>query len=122
MLRFYREFIADAPEEFGGFPAFQIAPPLPFIPEDRHGDTFLAFVSCWAGPLDEGETMLKSFRDVAPVVAEIVGPMPYPALNSAFDALGATRPPALLEGELRHRAHGRDHRRPTCCTGPTCRS
>ena len=35
----YRDFIVDAPEQFGGFPAFQIAPPLPFIPEDRHGDT-----------------------------------------------------------------------------------
>ena len=29
----------DAPEQFGGFPGFQIAPPLPFIPENRHGDT-----------------------------------------------------------------------------------
>ncbi len=87
VLRWYREFIADAPEAFGGFPAFQIAPPLPFIPEDRHGDTLLAFVSCWSGPLDEGETQLKTLRDVAPVVAEHVGPMPYPALNSAFDAL-----------------------------------
>ncbi len=27
VLRWYREFIADAPEAFGGFPAFQIAPP-----------------------------------------------------------------------------------------------
>ena len=53
VLRFYREFIADAPEEFGGFPAFQIAPPLPFIPEDRHGDTFLAFVACWTGPVGQ---------------------------------------------------------------------
>jgi FAD/FMN-containing dehydrogenase len=87
VLRWYRDFIADAPEAFGGFPAFQIAPPLPFIPEDRHGDTFLAFVACWAGPLDEGENVLKSLRDVAPVVAEFVGPMPYPALNGAFDAL-----------------------------------
>ena len=87
VLRWYREFIADAPREFGGFPAFQIAPPLPFIPEERHGDTFLAFVSCWAGPVDDGEAMLKGLRDVAPVVAEHVGPMPYPALNSAFDAL-----------------------------------
>ena len=87
ILRFYREFIADAPEQFGGFPAFQIAPPLPFIPEDRHGDTFIAFVACWAGPLDEGEKALKPVHDVAPVVAEHVGPMPYPALNSAFDAL-----------------------------------
>ena len=87
VLRFYREFIADAPEEFGGFPAWQIAPPLPFIPENRHGDTFLAFIACWAGPVDQGEAMLKPLHDVAPVVAEHVGEMPYPALNSAFDAL-----------------------------------
>ena len=87
VLRFFREFIADAPEELGAFPAFQIAPPLPFIPEDRHGDTFLAVVACWAGPLDQGERALQPFHDLAPVVAEHVGPMPYPALNSAFDAL-----------------------------------
>ena len=87
ILRFYRDFIADAPEQFGGFPAWQIAPPLPFIPEKRHGEPFLAFVACWAGPVEEGERALKALHDVAPVVAEHVGPMPYPALNSAFDGL-----------------------------------
>ena len=87
VLRFYREFIADAPEELGGFPAWQIAPPLPFIPENRQGEPFLAFVACWAGPLDKGEAALKPLMDVAPIVAEHVGPMPYPDLNSAFDAL-----------------------------------
>ncbi len=87
VLRFYREYIKDAPEEMGCFPAFQIAPPLPFIPEKRHGDTFIAMVACWAGPLDKGEKALKPFHDLAQVVAEFVGPMPYPALNSAFDAL-----------------------------------
>ena len=92
VLRFYRDFIADAPEQFGGFPAWQIAPPLPFIPEERHGETFLAFVACWAGPVGQGERALKPLHDVAPVVAEHVGPMPYPALNSAFDAL---YPPGL---------------------------
>jgi FAD/FMN-containing dehydrogenase len=92
VLRTFREFIVDAPEEFGGFPAFQIAPPLPFIPKDRHGDTFLAFIACWAGPPEEGERVLKPFRDAAPVVAEHVGTMPYPALNSAFDGL---YPPGL---------------------------
>jgi FAD/FMN-containing dehydrogenase len=87
VLQFFRDFIADAPEELGAFPAWQIAPPLPFIPEDRHGDTFLAMVACWAGPLDEGARALQPFHELAPVVAEFVGPMPYPALNSAFDAL-----------------------------------
>ena len=87
VLRWYREFIKDADEELGGFPAWQIAPPLPFIPEDRHGEPFMAFVCCWAGPLEEGAAALKSLREVAQPVAEHVGPMPYPALNSAFDAL-----------------------------------
>lgn len=87
LLEFFREYIVDAPEEFGGFPAFQIAPPLPFIPENRHGDTFCAAVVHWAGPLDKAEKALKPFRDLAPIVAEHVGPLPYPALNGAFDAL-----------------------------------
>jgi FAD/FMN-containing dehydrogenase len=87
VLRWYRDFIADAPEQFGGFPAWQIAPPLPFIPQNRHGEPFLAFVSCWTGSPEEGERLLKSLRDVAAPVAEHVGVMPYPALNSAFDAL-----------------------------------
>ncbi len=92
LLEFYRDYIKDAPEEMGGFPAFQIAPPLPFIPEDRHGDKFAIFVACWAGPIDQGERALAPLHDLAPVVAEHVGPMPYPALNSAFDAL---YPPGL---------------------------
>jgi len=87
VLRFYRDYIKDAPRELGGFPAWQIAPPLPFIPEDRHGEPFLIFVACWAGPIDQGEAALAPFHEVAPVVAEMVGPMPYPAINSAFDAL-----------------------------------
>src|SRR4051812_34559288 len=87
VLEWYRDFIKEAPEQFGGFPAWQIAPPLPFIPEDRHGEPFLIFVTCWAGPVEQGEQALEPLRDVAPVVAEMVGAMPYPALNSAFDAL-----------------------------------
>jgi hypothetical protein len=87
VLRFFRQFIADAPEQFGGFPAFQIAPPLPFIPADRHGEPFVVVVACWTGPLGQGEQALRPFHDLAPVVAEYVGPMPYPALNAMFDAL-----------------------------------
>jgi FAD/FMN-containing dehydrogenase len=87
VLRAFREIIASAPEELGGFPAFQIAPPLPFIPENRHGDPLIAIVACWAGPVEAGPAAVKPFRDIAPIVAEHVGPMPYPLLNSAFDAL-----------------------------------
>src|SRR5579859_7386131 len=68
VLRFYRDYIKDAPEEMGVFPAWQIAPPLPFIPEQRHGVTHMALVGCWAGALDKGEKEFKPFHDVANVV------------------------------------------------------
>ncbi|MGH2466556.1 MAG: FAD-binding oxidoreductase, partial [Candidatus Limnocylindrales bacterium] len=87
VLRFFREFIAEAPEAFGGFPGFHLAPPLPFVPEARHLEPMLAVVACWSGPIEDGEGALKPLHDVAQVVAEHVGPMPYPALNAAFDGL-----------------------------------
>jgi FAD/FMN-containing dehydrogenase len=87
ILRFYRDYIKDAPEEMGAFPAFQLAPPLPFIPEDRHGDMFAAIVACWSGDPADGERQFKAFHDVAEVKAEHVGPVPYPAINAAFDGL-----------------------------------
>ncbi len=87
VLAHFNEFIKTAPREYGGFPAFQIAPPLPFVPENRVGEPFVAVVSCWTGSPDDGEKVLQRFRDVAKPVAEMIGPMPYAALNSAFDAL-----------------------------------
>ncbi len=69
------------------FPAFQIAPPLPFIPVERHGDPLIGLVTCWSGPMEEGERAVAPIRDLAPTVAEHLGPMPYPVLNSMFDAL-----------------------------------
>jgi FAD/FMN-containing dehydrogenase len=87
VLTFFREFIREAPREYGGFPAFQIAPPLPFVPENRVGEPFVAVVSCYTGAPEEGERIVAGLREVAAPVAEHVGPMPYPALNSAFDPL-----------------------------------
>ncbi|MFW8592851.1 FAD-binding oxidoreductase [Cribrihabitans neustonicus] len=87
VFRFFRDYIKDAPREMGAFPAFQIAPPLPFIPEDRHGDMFCAIVACWSGDPAEGERQFKPFHEVAEVKAEMVGPVPYPAINTAFDGL-----------------------------------
>jgi FAD/FMN-containing dehydrogenase len=62
ILRFYREYMKDAPEAMGVFPAFQIAPPLPFIPENRHGDMFTALVR--AGPVRWRRPRRRSSRSM----------------------------------------------------------
>ena len=87
VMRAYDDYIQEAPEQLGAFFGWQMAPPLPFIPEDRHGDVFCAIVACWSGRPEQGEQAIKPFRDVAEIKAEHVGPMPYPALNAAFDGL-----------------------------------
>jgi len=87
LFRYFDRFIEDAPREYGGYPAWHLAPPLPFIPEDRVGEPFPALISCWTGDHDSGAKVLQGFRDVGPVMAEHVGAIPYTALNSLFDPL-----------------------------------
>src|SRR2546422_1693674 len=87
VMRTFDEYISRAPRELGAFFAWQIAPPLPFIPEDRHGDTLCVLVTCWTGAPSDAEEALAPLRGAADVVAAHVGPMPYPALNGAFDGL-----------------------------------
>jgi FAD/FMN-containing dehydrogenase len=92
VMRFYREFIAEAPRELSAFFGFHVAPPAPFVPEHLQGHPACAIVACWTGPLDQAEAAVKPIREAAPVGLDLMGPMPYPVLNSLFDAL---LPPGL---------------------------
>ena len=85
VLQCYRDYIAEAPEPLGCFFGWQIAPRLPFIPEDRVGDLFCVLVTCWNGPHAKAEQVLRPLRDAAEVKAEHVGLLPFPTLQSAFD-------------------------------------
>ena len=60
---------------------------MAFLPEEWHFKNVCLAVACWAGPIDQGEKMIKPYLDVAEPVGMMVGPMPYPALNTAFDPL-----------------------------------
>jgi hypothetical protein len=87
VLEFYRDYIEQAPESMGAFFGIQNALPMPFIPESRHGQTCALIVACWAAPLEQGEQALRPIRKAGPVVGELIAPMSFPALNSAFDAV-----------------------------------
>ncbi len=87
VARFYRDHLASAPEELGAFLAFALGPPVPFLPEEWHGRPVCVVVGMWTGDPAEGAARWQPFLDVAPVAGSMVGPMPYPALNQAFDAL-----------------------------------
>ena len=92
VLRFYRDYMAEAPEDLSAFFGFHLAPPAPFVPEHLHLVPVCAIVACYTGELKQGEEVVKPLREFGPPALDLLGSMPYPALNSLFDAL---LPPGL---------------------------
>ena len=123
ILKFYRDYIADASEQMDVFPAFQIAPPLPFIPEDRHGDTFIAMVGVLVRTRRTGRGCVQAVprRGAGRRRARRTGSVPG-AQQRVRRALPGRATAALLEGELREGAHGRGHHGARDSTAPRCRS
>lgn len=88
VMRWYREFSLQAPEELYGFFAFLVVPPGPPFPEHLHNKSMCGVVWSYSGPLEEAEEAFRPIREeVGPAAFEFLGPMPLPVLNSLFDAL-----------------------------------
>ncbi|CAN5658870.1 FAD-binding oxidoreductase [soil metagenome] len=87
VLAFYRDYIATAPREISAFFGYHEAPPAPFVPDELHGHKTCMIMTCWTGAPENAEQMLKPIRSAGPVALDLAGPIPYPALNSMFDAL-----------------------------------
>jgi len=83
----YREFILKAPEEVNGFFAFMTIPPAPMFPAPLHLQKVCGIMWCCACPPDKAEAALKPMRSFGRPVLDHVGEMPFPVVQSLFDAL-----------------------------------
>jgi FAD/FMN-containing dehydrogenase len=86
VIRFYRDYIAQAPIEVGGGVALLTAPPEPFVPPDLQGQPVVGVVYCYVGPTAHGEAAVLPLREFGPPAIDLVQPMPYVALQSLLDA------------------------------------
>jgi hypothetical protein len=85
ILGWYREFILSAPEELGGFFLFASVPPAAPFPEELHLQKVAGIVWNWTGPEEGAADALAEARSQPGIVLDGIQPMPFPALNSAFD-------------------------------------
>jgi FAD/FMN-containing dehydrogenase len=92
LLRFWRDFILSAPEDINGWFGFVTVPPAPPFPEHFHMQKMCAIVWCATGPLEQAEERFRAIRAFSPPAIDFAGPIPWPALQSMFDAL---YPPGL---------------------------
>ncbi|MBV8950349.1 MAG: FAD-binding oxidoreductase, partial [Actinobacteria bacterium] len=94
LLRAYRDFVADAPDEVGSAMAFICAPPEDFVPKEVQGHPVIGVVACYAGPVEDGEHAYQPLRDLGPAL-DMLQPMPYVAVQSLLD-------PANPKGRLNY--------------------
>lgn len=92
VLKWYREFITKAPNELNGFFLFLVVPPGPPFPEHLHLKKMCGIMWCWSGALERGEETFKPIRAFRKPALDLVGPLPYPVVQSMFDGL---YPPGL---------------------------
>jgi FAD/FMN-containing dehydrogenase len=85
VLRFHREFTADAPDELACYAAIMTAPQAPFLPEVVHGGKVVVLAPCYSGSIETGEEVIQPLRDFGEPIADLVQPMPYTALQQLLD-------------------------------------
>ena len=87
VLKWWRDFILKAPEDINGWFGFATVPPVPMFPAEHHGKKVAMICWCYTGDMAKAEEAFKPIRKFSPPLMDYAGPIPFPVLNSLFDAL-----------------------------------
>lgn len=92
VLKLAADLPARTPLELNVLTVLTTGPPAPFLPVAYHGKPVVVVAFCYIGPTERGPRVAKEIQELPGAVVDQVGPMPYAALQSAFDPLN---PPGL---------------------------
>jgi FAD/FMN-containing dehydrogenase len=87
VLRFWRDFILEAPEDINGWFGFATVPPVPMFPAEHHMKKVAVVTWCYTGDPAKAEEAFKPIRQLSPPLMDFCGPIPFPVLQSLFDGL-----------------------------------
>ena len=85
VVRGYRSYVEQAPEELVTAIATVLAPPEPFVPPELVGTPMLGIIVLWVGDPDEGAAMVQPLRELTAHGMDLVQPMPYTAFQAMLD-------------------------------------
>jgi FAD/FMN-containing dehydrogenase len=86
VLRCFRDASSSFPDAVTSIAGLRMAPPAPFLPPEAHGRPVIVLTLCWAGPIDEGEAVLRPLREIGHPLADLLVPRPYTEVQSMLDA------------------------------------
>lgn len=86
-LSFHQEYVQTLPDEMTVWLAVRKAPPLPFLPEDVHGQLVILVPFVWLGDQSEGEKLIEPLRSHTVSHGEHIGMTPWVDWQTVFDGL-----------------------------------
>ncbi|MGH2828179.1 MAG: FAD-binding oxidoreductase [Actinomycetota bacterium] len=85
VLRFYRDWIAECPDELMTIVVQRRAPDLPVVPRDLVGKRVVGVVCCYAGSVEEGEKVVRPLKEFGTPALDLCVPKPYLTHQMTFD-------------------------------------
>jgi FAD/FMN-containing dehydrogenase len=85
LLRFYRDWIAEAPDELMTIIIHRRAPELPDVPRELHGRLVVVVACCYAGQVEDGERALAPLRAFGSPLLDLCKPKPFLEHQEMFD-------------------------------------
>jgi FAD/FMN-containing dehydrogenase len=85
VLRFYRDWIADCPDELMTIVVQRRMPALPVVPPDLVGKRIIAVAACYAGSIDEGLGVMRPLKGFGRPILDLCQPKPYLVHQAMFD-------------------------------------
>src|SRR5436305_1426712 len=82
ILRFYRDWVRELPDEMTTLVNLATAPPAPFLPEEAHGKPGVVVVAVYAGDPEEGRRIVQPLKDLGGAAADLIDVMPYTMMQS----------------------------------------
>ena len=76
VLKFYREYNSKKPDEMSAWAALLTSP---------DGHPMVAILTCYIGPIEAGEKVMRPLKEFGPPVADVIQPMPYVKSQSLID-------------------------------------
>ncbi|MGH2744210.1 MAG: FAD-binding oxidoreductase [Thermoleophilaceae bacterium] len=85
VLRFYRDWITDVPDELTTIVTYRRVLPSPFVPSELDGKHAVIVGCCYAGPVEEGEEVVRPLRRFGSPLLDMCQPKPYVAHQASLD-------------------------------------
>jgi hypothetical protein len=85
VLRYYRDWITDVPDELTTIVVHRKMPPLPVVPQELHGLPVVSVICCYAGPVEEGEKVVRPMKEFGSPVLDLCKAKPFMTHQSMFD-------------------------------------